>query len=108
MEGFRHVDYLLAHGTGDDNVHFLNTAALLDRLTVAHVRSVHLSPFPQRVGTNFCVALRLQWLPVQIVYRFGSFDEQERRVLGAHAHIVGIFVREMGNCWTEETKDGHS
>lgn len=40
MEGFKHVDYALAHGSGDDNVHFLNTAALLDELTVAQVRCV--------------------------------------------------------------------
>lgn len=37
MEGFKHADYLLLHGSGDDNVHYLNSAALLDRLTSAKV-----------------------------------------------------------------------
>jgi dipeptidyl aminopeptidase B len=62
MEGFKNVDFALAHGSGDDNgalnvvslltsssddmtltlstyaVHYLNTAALLDRFTSAQVR----------------------------------------------------------------------
>ncbi|CEQ43140.1 SPOSA6832_05038, partial [Sporobolomyces salmonicolor] len=40
MDGFKHADFALAHGSGDDNVHYQNTAALLDRFTVAHVRFV--------------------------------------------------------------------
>lgn len=45
MEGFKHVDFALAHGSGDDNVHFLNAAALLDQLTVAHVRGFRFRMF---------------------------------------------------------------
>ncbi|KIY67818.1 dipeptidyl aminopeptidase [Cylindrobasidium torrendii FP15055 ss-10] len=39
MEGFKSVDYLLAHGSGDDNVHYSNSARLLDMLTTAKVRT---------------------------------------------------------------------
>jgi dipeptidyl aminopeptidase B len=30
MSGFRDTDFLLAHGSGNDNVHFANSAHLLD------------------------------------------------------------------------------
>lgn len=66
MTGFKNMDFLLAHGSGDDNVsppsptparptliyprapaqvHFLNTAVLLDRLTSAHVRRFRFRMF---------------------------------------------------------------
>ncbi|KAL1739557.1 dipeptidyl peptidase IV N-terminal region-domain-containing protein, partial [Schizophyllum fasciatum] len=38
VEPFKKVDYLLAHGTGDDNVHFANSAHLLDMFVKGHVR----------------------------------------------------------------------
>jgi dipeptidyl-peptidase-4 len=38
---------LIAHGTGDDNVHFANTLALVDDL-IAHGKSVEVMPFPGR------------------------------------------------------------
>ncbi|ORY33110.1 putative dipeptidyl-peptidase [Naematelia encephala] len=38
VSAFGNVDFLWAHGSGDDNVHYLNTASLLDKLTQRHVR----------------------------------------------------------------------
>jgi len=45
VTGFNNVDYLLAHGSGDDNVHFGNSAHLLDMLTGAGVRGFRFRMF---------------------------------------------------------------
>jgi dipeptidyl-peptidase-4 len=38
---------LIAHGTGDDNVHFANTLSLVDKL-IELGKSVEVMPFPGR------------------------------------------------------------
>lgn len=45
VEGFKNIDYLLAHGSGDDNVHYANTAHLLDMFTEAQVRNFRFRMF---------------------------------------------------------------
>ncbi|TFK19411.1 dipeptidyl-peptidase [Coprinopsis marcescibilis] len=45
VTGFQNFDYLLAHGSGDDNVHYANTAHLLDQFTQEKVRSYRFRMF---------------------------------------------------------------
>lgn len=48
VTAFDKVDYLLAHGSGDDNVHFANTAHLLDMFTQAQIRKFRFRMFTDR------------------------------------------------------------
>ncbi|OJT13681.1 hypothetical protein TRAPUB_9780 [Trametes pubescens] len=43
--GFHNADFLLAHGSGDDNVHYANSAHLLDMLTAERVRGFRFRMF---------------------------------------------------------------
>jgi hypothetical protein len=52
VEGFKNVDYLLAHGSGDDNVHYANSAHLLDMFTQGHVRNFRFRMFTDRFDSG--------------------------------------------------------
>ncbi|GJE93852.1 dipeptidyl aminopeptidase [Phanerochaete sordida] len=45
VTGFHNLDFLFAHGSGDDNVHFANSAHLLDMLTADKVRGFRFRMF---------------------------------------------------------------
>jgi dipeptidyl aminopeptidase len=45
VTAFDKVDYLLAHGSGDDNVHYANSAHMLDMLTQAQIRNFRFRMF---------------------------------------------------------------
>ncbi|KAH9991150.1 dipeptidyl peptidase IV N-terminal region-domain-containing protein [Russula vinacea] len=45
VTAFDKMDYLLAHGSGDDNVHFANSAHLLDMFTKEHIRNYQFRMF---------------------------------------------------------------
>ena len=53
VTGFHHADFLLAHGSGDDNVHYANSAHLIDMFTREKVRGYRF-----RMFTDRCVARR--------------------------------------------------
>lgn len=48
VEGFKNIDFLFAHGSGDDNVHFAHSAHLLDMLTAAQIRNFRFRMFTDR------------------------------------------------------------
>ncbi len=48
VTGFKNVEFLLAQGSGDDNVHFANSAHLLDMFTGAGVRRFRFRMFTDR------------------------------------------------------------
>ena len=45
VTGFTQVDFQLAHGSGDDNVHYANSAHLLDMFTQHQVRNFRFRMF---------------------------------------------------------------
>ena len=45
---FDNVDFALAHGSADDNVHYANTAHLLDMFTAANIRKYRFRMFTDR------------------------------------------------------------
>lgn len=48
VEGFKEIDFLLAHGSGDDNVHYANSAHLLDMFVKEKVRNYRFRMFTDR------------------------------------------------------------
>jgi dipeptidyl aminopeptidase B len=54
VTAFAGADFLLAHGSGDDNVHYANSAHLLDMFTGAHVRNFRFRMFTDRCVDSFC------------------------------------------------------
>lgn len=54
VTGFHHADFLLAHGSGDDNVHYANSAHLLDMFTREQVRNFRFRMFTDRCVLGSC------------------------------------------------------
>ncbi|GAA5898899.1 hypothetical protein JCM5296_004413 [Sporobolomyces johnsonii] len=82
MDGFKHADFALAHGSGDDNVHYQNTAALLDRFTVAHVRNFRFRMF---TDSDHSISMRgaywelMAWLEGFLLEKFGEGGRTKSR-----------------------------
>ncbi|KAG9097073.1 hypothetical protein FRC07_010837, partial [Ceratobasidium sp. 392] len=76
VEGFRHADFLLAHGSGDDNVHFANSAHLLDMLTQAKVRGFRFRMFTDSIGKRGAYRELHEWMTEYLVEKWGSGPRQ--------------------------------
>jgi len=59
VEGFKELDYLLAHGSGDDNVHYANSAHLLDMFVKGKVRNFRFRMFTDRLAGLVCCTHRM-------------------------------------------------
>ncbi|EPQ56197.1 hypothetical protein GLOTRDRAFT_59312 [Gloeophyllum trabeum ATCC 11539] len=75
VTGFHNVDFLLAHGSGDDNVHFANSAHLLDMFTRAQVRDFRFRMFTDSDhGINRRGAYRelFEWMTAFLLEKWGK------------------------------------
>lgn len=66
VTGFHNINFLFAHGSADDNVHYANSAHLLDMLTTEKVRDFRFRMFTdryERSGTHFALASTSHHLP---------------------------------------------
>jgi dipeptidyl aminopeptidase len=89
MEGFKHADYLLLHGSGDDNVHFLNSASLLDKLTFAKVRG-----FRFRMFTDSAHSMSVRGANEMTRFLFEKFGERDRRGSGLRPSSVEALLEK--------------
>jgi dipeptidyl aminopeptidase len=75
VTAFKKVNFLLAHGSADDNVHFANSAALLEKLTRAKDRSFVFRMFTDsNHGINRGGANRelYEWMTSFLVEKWGK------------------------------------
>ncbi|GJN88898.1 hypothetical protein Rhopal_001869-T1 [Rhodotorula paludigena] len=82
MAGFKHADFALAHGSGDDNVHYQNTANLLDRFTIAQVRNFRFRMFTDSdhsISTRGAYWELMAWLEGFLLERFGEGGRTKSR-----------------------------
>ncbi|PLW14128.1 hypothetical protein PCANC_18082 [Puccinia coronata f. sp. avenae] len=73
-EGFGNLSFSLAHGSADDNVHFLNSANLLDRLTGSHVHGFQFRMFTDSdhsISTRGAYKELMGWMTDFLLRRWG-------------------------------------
>ena len=91
VTGFHNVNYLLAHGSADDNVHFLNSAHLLDMLTKEKVRN-----FRFRMFTDRCVVSLFALLCLRPIL---AFSDHSIRTRGANREVYQFLDDFLTEKW---------
>ncbi|KAL7337004.1 dipeptidyl aminopeptidase [Rhodotorula toruloides] len=82
MDGFKHAHFALAHGSGDDNVHFQQSALLLDRMTMAEVRDFRFRMFTDSdhsISTRNAYWELMRWLESFLIEKFGEGGRPKTR-----------------------------
>ncbi|KAI8613283.1 dipeptidyl peptidase IV N-terminal region-domain-containing protein [Chytriomyces sp. MP71] len=74
MSGFKNADFLLVHGTGDDNVHFQNSLSLIWKLTAGSVHRYQVQFYPD--SDHSMSAGNAFWELFDLLHRFldGKFE----------------------------------
>jgi len=75
VTAFNKVDYLLAHGSGDDNVHFANSAHLLDMFTQAGIRGFRFRMFTDSdhsISTRGAYRELHEWMTEFLLEKWGK------------------------------------
>ncbi|KZS94787.1 hypothetical protein SISNIDRAFT_452914 [Sistotremastrum niveocremeum HHB9708] len=75
VSSFDSVNLAIAHGSGDDNVHFANTAHLIDLFTKAHIRKYRFRMFTDSdhsISTRGAYRELHEWLTAFIVEKWGK------------------------------------
>lgn len=74
VNGFGNLSFSLAHGSADDNVHFLNSAQLLDLLTAQQIRGFQFRMFSDSdhsISTRGAYGELMRWMTDFLLLKWG-------------------------------------
>ncbi|KAI8454775.1 dipeptidyl peptidase IV N-terminal region-domain-containing protein [Phakopsora pachyrhizi] len=84
IDGFKNLSFSLAHGSADDNVHFLNSAELLDRLTYSKNHDFQFRLF---IDSDHSIRTRgahdelMRWMTDYLILKWGDGREPKPEVI---------------------------
>ncbi|KAJ3242354.1 hypothetical protein HDU78_001415 [Chytriomyces hyalinus] len=87
MTGFKNADFLLIHGTGDDNVHFQNSLSLIWKLTSSQVHRYQVQFYPD--SDHSMSAGNAFWELFDLLHRFldGKFGVNDKTTGGVEGNL---------------------